>query len=98
MYLPLANQTTVGLEKVVPVHAMKVPGGAEVKLHSFLTYDLDGEEWLTLRPGRFRTPVPIEQVGWAPEPVWTLWRKEKSLFNRIISHIFRFSEEVIACL
>jgi hypothetical protein len=24
-------------------------------------------------------PVPIGEAGWAPEPVWTLWRKEKSL-------------------
>jgi hypothetical protein len=25
-------------------------------------------------------PVPIgEETGWASEPVWTLWRREKSL-------------------
>jgi hypothetical protein len=25
-------------------------------------------------------PLPIvEEAGWAPEPAWTLWRKEKSL-------------------
>jgi hypothetical protein len=29
---------------------------------------------------RNRTPVPISREDeWAPEPVWTLWRKEKSL-------------------
>jgi hypothetical protein len=33
----------------------------------------------TLQPGK-EPPVSIEQnAWWAPEPVWTLWSKEKSL-------------------
>jgi hypothetical protein len=41
-------------------------------------------EWSTLRPGRLapreRTAVQVQQqVGWAPEPVWTLWGRERYL-------------------
>jgi hypothetical protein len=33
----------------------------------------------SLPPGKYPPPVPIEQeAGWAPEPIWTLWRWEKS--------------------
>jgi hypothetical protein len=39
--------------------------------------------WVSLTSRLFypgtRAPVPIEQeAGWAPEPVWTLWRREMS--------------------
>jgi hypothetical protein len=34
--------------------------------------------WVTLIPGK-EAAVPIGEVWWSPEPVWTLWRKEKSL-------------------
>jgi hypothetical protein len=47
------------------------------------TSALDGSEWSVSRPGRF-TPgerIPVE-VGWDSEPVWTLWRREKSLVPR----------------
>jgi hypothetical protein len=31
-------------------------------------------------PQKKQPPVPIvEEAGWAPEPVWTLWSKEKCL-------------------
>jgi hypothetical protein len=41
-------------------------------------------EWSASRTGRFirgerAPPVPIEEkVGWTPESVWTLWRRENS--------------------
>jgi hypothetical protein len=51
----------------------------EVQLHSFLTSALDGGECLASRLDRF-TPIPNQQeAGWAPEPVATFWRREKSL-------------------
>jgi hypothetical protein len=29
--------------------------------------------------GQLHAPVPVRyEVGWAPDPVWALWRKEKS--------------------
>jgi hypothetical protein len=50
---------------------------------SFLTSALDGGEWLTSRPGYpnpgTSPPEPIGwDTGWSPEPVWTLWNREKS--------------------
>jgi hypothetical protein len=49
----------------------------------FWTLAQDGDEWLASRLGRFipgeDSAVPIVQdVGWVPEPIWTLWRGEKS--------------------
>jgi hypothetical protein len=49
----------------------------------FLTSALEGGEWSASRPGRF-TPREIVTSAhwiwgwWAPEPVWTLWRREES--------------------
>jgi hypothetical protein len=59
-------------------------GVEEVQFHSFQTVELNGSEWLISRISqidpRKGTPVPIEYgVGWAPEPVWTFFRKGKSL-------------------
>jgi hypothetical protein len=50
----------------------------------FLTSALDGGEWLASRPCRF---IPWEGAsgthwigGWGdPEPVWTPWKREKTL-------------------
>jgi hypothetical protein len=48
--------------------------------YSFLTSALNGGEWSRPRfsPGK-GPPVPIvQEVGWAPEPVWTQRLKKKS--------------------
>jgi hypothetical protein len=63
---------------------MKTYGDVKVDFHIILISALDGGEWSVSRPGRFTTwekaQVPTAQkAGWAPEPVWTLWRNEKSL-------------------
>jgi hypothetical protein len=49
-----------------------------------LTSTLDGVEWSASRLGRFipekRAPVPTGwEVGWIPEPVWTLWSRKNPL-------------------
>jgi hypothetical protein len=42
-----------------------------------LTLALDGGEWQASIPGN-EPLVPTEyETGWAPGPVWTLWRREK---------------------
>jgi hypothetical protein len=62
---------------------MKTYGGVEVQIHYFWP-----GHWLevcgqlhapaALPPGK-EPPVPIgQEAGCAPEPVWTLWRREKS--------------------
>jgi hypothetical protein len=54
---------------------MKAYRGVELKLHTFLTSALDGDEWSTACRGRF-TPV---EVGRSPDPVWRLRTKGLSL-------------------
>jgi hypothetical protein len=44
-----------------------------------LTSALDGGEWLASRPGRFTPKGRATGAVWAPEPVWTLWSREKCL-------------------
>jgi hypothetical protein len=48
----------------------------------FLTSALDGDEWSASCPCRFtpgeRAPGTF-LIGWDPQPVWTLWKREKSL-------------------
>jgi hypothetical protein len=59
---------------------MKTHGIVDVKLHRFLTTILGKSEWLASRPGRFTAGRrPLVHIRWNPEPVWMLWRKEKSL-------------------
>jgi hypothetical protein len=62
---------------------MKAYGGVDVQIHIYLTSAVAGSKWSASRPGCFTTeekpPVPtIRAVGWAPEPVWTTWRRENS--------------------
>jgi hypothetical protein len=60
--------------KAVPLHAIE----------AFETSALDGGEWSASRPGRALAPgkgpsVPrVQEVVWAPEPVWTQRLEEKS--------------------
>jgi hypothetical protein len=44
--------------------------------HSLLHSALDDDEW-PLYPTK--EPYYETETGWAPEPVWAFWRKEKSL-------------------
>jgi hypothetical protein len=52
--------------------------------YTFLTSALEGGEWSASRPGCAlppgkEAPVPIvQEVGWAPGPVWTQRLEEKS--------------------
>jgi hypothetical protein len=59
-------------------------GGEEAELQSFLTSALDGGDWSNSRLGRFthkrKTLVPTQQdAGWAPAPIWTFRKTEKSV-------------------
>jgi hypothetical protein len=53
-------------------HNMKMYWGMEVWLHAFLTLALDGDEWsAALATGKEPLVPPGQEVGCAPEPVWT---------------------------
>jgi len=62
-------------------------GGVEVQLHAFLTSTLDVSEQSYLRSDRFVPEMNRMHMEWgarwAPQPVLTLWRIEKSLLAGI---------------
>jgi hypothetical protein len=62
---------------------MKTHGGVDVYIHIFLTSALVGGKWSALRPAALppgkELPVPIRyEAVWAPEAIWTTWRRENS--------------------
>jgi hypothetical protein len=60
-------------------------GGIKLQLQTFMYSALDGGECSALRFGRLKSgeTVPIGyEAEWDPEPIWTLWRREQSLFLR----------------
>ena len=70
--------------KIVSLRATKPHGEMVVQLQSLLNTVLDGDKWSSSHPGRFtfgeRAPVLFGlEAGRAPEPDWTLWRRDKPL-------------------
>jgi hypothetical protein len=62
-------------------YAIETYGRVDVYIHIFLTSALIGCEWSASRPGRFTTGESalgniVLKAGWAPEWVWTKWRRE----------------------
>jgi hypothetical protein len=62
------------------VHVITSYGEGGVRLCSFFSSSLDGDEFSALPSCRFtpgkRATVPIQQEDlWAPEPVWEFWKK-----------------------
>jgi hypothetical protein len=58
-----------GKNKAVPLHALKKYGRVELWFHLFLISMLDKMSGQSYAPGAF-LPLPIEETGWPPKPVW----------------------------
>lgn len=69
--------------KVVPVHAVRIYGGVELWLHTFLFFELDGGEWWVSCNGSFIPGERASNIHW----IWsctrfivrTLRKRENSL-------------------
>jgi hypothetical protein len=60
---------------------MEAQGERRYSSYSFTTSALDGGEWSASRPVALYPPgkgSPVQEAGWAPEPVWTQRLEEKS--------------------
>jgi hypothetical protein len=66
---------------------MKMYGGMKVSFDAYLTSALGGGgEWSVSLPGRLaleKGATGTHWIGgrWAPEPIWTRWRKKKNSFR-----------------
>ena len=62
------------------MHTVKVYGTVEIQLHTFLTSPADGCKWLASRPREWTSQyLLIHEAGRAPDLVWMIRRREKSL-------------------
>jgi hypothetical protein len=65
---------------------MKAYEGVVVYCLAFLISVLDGEEWSVLHRSCFITVARLPtELGWVPESVWILWRREISLPYHILN-------------
>jgi hypothetical protein len=75
----------LGITYVISVRSCPTTHHAGADGEDYSSYSLDGGEWPASRPGRALPPGKgpsvsiVQEVGWAPEPVWTQRLEEKSL-------------------
>jgi hypothetical protein len=63
---------------------MKAYGRVDIEIHFFLTSAIVGGKWSASRfchfnPRKQSTVSIVQEADWAPEVVWTLWRRGESL-------------------
>ena len=70
--------------KDVCVRSMKAYVGMEVQVHPSLNLaleELTGQLYAWVAVSVRRDPCGHQMADWAPELVWTIWRREKSLVS-----------------